>query len=234
MPNPAPEPAPWRSGVAGARANIAPGLILQAAALALVAGYYYAPPVHEALASLGAAKERLGVLFGILSTGLCGGVFPFLYLHFAGRGQAGGARYGWAQGFALTVFWAYKGLEVDIWYRIQAHVVGTGHDPATISVKVVLDQLGYCPAFAVPITAAVYQWVDSHFDGAGLAADIRAGGWYRRKVLAVLISNLGVWVPAVAIIYALPTPLQLPLQNLILCFYTLVVAHQTRTGRRRG
>jgi hypothetical protein len=35
-------------------------------------------------------------------------------------------------------------------------------------------------------------------------------------------------VPAVAIIYLLPTPLQLPLQNIVLCFYTLVVAHQVR------
>jgi hypothetical protein len=53
-----------------------------------------------------------------------------------------------------------------------------------------------------------------------------AGGqWYRRKVLPVLISNLGVWVPTVCIIYALPTALQLPLQNLVLCFFTLLLAH---------
>ena len=162
-------------------------------------------------------------------TGLCGGVLPFFYLHFSKRDESGNPQYSWAQGAALTAFWAYKGLEVDIWYRIQAHTVGTGHDPVTIAIKVLLDQFGYCPAFAVPVTAAVYQWVDARFYGAGLIADIRMGRWYQRKVLPVLISNLWVWIPAVAIIYALPTPLQLPLQNIILCFYTLVVAHQTRS-----
>ncbi len=205
-----------------------PGLVLQAVALVLVAGYYYSPQVHELLGLLAAARERAGASFAIVSTGLCGGVFPFLYLRFSGR-EAPGSGYSWAQGTALTAFWAYKGLEVAIWYSIQAHVVGSGHSPGTIAIKVFLDQLVYCPAFAVPITAAVYQWVDSRFDGAALVADLRAGRWYRRKVLAVLISNLGVWLPTVAIIYALPLPLQLPLQNLILCFYTLVVAHQTRT-----
>jgi len=221
--------APWHSGIRGARANLVPGLVLQAAALALVLGYYYQPAVHAALARLSEARDRAGVISGIASTGLCGGLLPFLYLHFTQRDGAGLPRYSWSQGAGLTAFWAYKGLEVDIWYRIQAHTVGTGHDPATIAIKVVLDQFGYCPVLAVPVTAAVYQWVETRFDGGGLWADIRAGRWYQRKALPVLISNLGVWIPAVAIIYALPTPLQLPLQNIILCFYTLVVAHQTRS-----
>jgi hypothetical protein len=82
----------------------------------------------------------------------------------------------------------------------------------------------------VPLTTLVYAGVESHFAGAALAADVRVPGWYRRRVLPLLIGNIGVWVPAVAIIYLLPTPLQLPLQNIVLCFYTLVVAHQVRGG----
>jgi hypothetical protein len=77
----------------------------------------------------------------------------------------------------------------------------------------------------------MYDWTNSHFRGSALVADMRAGGWIRRRVVPVLISNLGVWLPAACIIYALPTPLQLPLQNLVLCFFTLLVAHQTRRPR---
>ena len=128
----------------------------------------------------------------------------------------------------LTFFWAYKGIEVDLWYRLQAHMFGTGHGVATIATKVVMDQFVYCPFFAVPVTAAVYQLVDNGYNGRSLRDDVRKPRWYLRKVLPVLISNLGVWVPAVVVIYMLPTALQLPLQNLILCFYTLIVAHQTR------
>ncbi len=228
--------APWQSGLRGARANLVPGLILQAAALALVVGYYREAPIQAALAKLVEFRIRAGFAFGIVSTGLVAGVLPFLYLRYAGPAAAVGRRYGWTQGLGLTAFWAYKGFEVDVWYRLQAHVVGPGHDAATIAIKVFLDQFVYCPVFAVPVTAAVYELVDTGYDGSALASDIRTPRWYRRRVLPILISNLGVWIPAVAIIYALPTPLQLPLQNIVLCFYTLIVAHQTKAeaDRRDG
>ncbi len=223
------KPAPWQSGLRGARANLLPGIGLQLAALMVVMGYYFVPSVHEALTRLLEVRQKSGFAFAILSTGICGGVLPFLYLHFGRRDNSGNPRYRWGQGLGLTAFWSYKGLEVDLWYRAQAHFFGTGHDVATIATKVVVDQFGYCPVLAVPLTAAAYQLVDSGYDWAGFAGDVRSPHWYLRRVLPILISNIGVWVPAVAIIYALPTPLQVPLQNIILCFYTLVVAHQMRT-----
>ena len=80
----------------------------------------------------------------------------------------------------------------------------------------------------MPVSAIVYAWAESRCNTPALIADIRAPGWYVRRVLPMLISNLGVWVPAVCIIYALPTPLQLPLQNVVLCFFTLLMAHIAR------
>jgi hypothetical protein len=226
-PKPSPE-APWQAGLRGARTNVFPGIALQLLALALVGGYYYLPQVHSTLESLTAFRLRSGFMFGIISTALFGGVIPFLYLWSYAKARGEAPRYSWVQGLAITAFWAYKGFEVDIWYRFQAHMIGSGHEASTIAIKVVMDQFVYCPVLAVPVTAVVYQLVESHGDGSELVSDIRAGGWFRRKVLPILISNLGVWVPAVAVIYALPTPLQLPLQNIVLCFFTLIVANQTR------
>jgi hypothetical protein len=222
--------APWQSGLRGARANVVPGLVLQAIAIAVAVGYYWVPFVHAGLAQLELMHRTIGLWFSVASTGICGGVIPFIYLHFARRDSSGNPRYDWWQGLGLTVFWAYKGIEVDLWYRLQAHMFGSGHDLGTIATKVVMDQFVYCPIFAVPVTAAIYQLVDSGYNGGGLLDDVSKPRWYLRKVLPVLISNLGVWVPAVVVIYILPTALQLPLQNLILCFYTLIVAHQTRYG----
>jgi hypothetical protein len=225
-PSPSPD-TPWRSGLQGARANLLPGIALQIVAVVLVLGYYNVARVHGALDGLMAFSRAAGPVLGILTTALFGGFLPFLYLHyFQGRGDEK-PRYGWVQGMCLTAFWGYKGLEVGYWYRLQAVICGSGHSPGTIAVKVFLDQFVYCPIVAVPLTVAVYQAVEAHSVAAPLA-DLRIPGWYRRSVLPVLISNLGVWVPAVAAIYCLPTPLQLPLQNIVLCFYTLVVAHQIR------
>lgn len=217
--------APWHAGLRGARANLAPGLALQLFALALVLAYYHHAPTHAAVEQLADLRNRMGATFGILSTGLCGGLLPFIYLKAV---PATRARYTWAQGAAIAAFWSYKGLEIGLWYRFLAWSVGEGTGPGTVVAKMILDQFVYCPILAVPLTVLVYDWCEHGFSFSALAAEVRAPRWYARRALPMLISNLGVWIPAVCIIYALPTALQLPLQNLVLCFFTLLLAHMSK------
>ncbi len=219
---------PWHAGLRGARANLVPGIVLWALALGFVLAYYFAPPAREALTRLMAFRARTGFGFGIVSTGLFGGLLPFFYLR---SNPAARSQYGWPQAVLLTVFWGYKGLEVELWYRLMAYAVGPGHGLLTIVTKTLLDQFVYCPLFAIPLVVLVYQWNATEFSFGAVVEDVRRPGWYGRSVLPTLIANMGVWLPAVAIIYALPTPLQLPLQNIVLCFFTLMLAHIIR---RRG
>jgi hypothetical protein len=218
---------PWRAGLRSARAHLVPGLILQAIALALVVSYYYSPAANAALSHLTEFRRRTGFFFAIASTAAFGGLLPFLYMRLIGD-ETGRPRYDWRQGLCLTAFWGYKGVEVDLFYRVLARAFGGGHDAATIVPKALIDQFIYCPVIAVPVMVAVYAWMDAHFEPAPVLTDLKAPRWYVRRVLPVLVSNFGVWAPMVVIIYSLPTPLQLPLQNLVLCFYTLLIAHQTR------
>jgi hypothetical protein len=129
---------------------------------------------------------------------------------------------------ALVVYWAYKGFEVSVFYAWQARWFGEGKGVATIALKTFNDQFVYCPLFAAPVTWLVYNWVEHGFSGATLAAEWRRPGWYARCVLPLLVTTWVVWVPAVAVIYILPTALQLPLQNVVLCFFTLLVIFMTR------
>jgi len=214
--------AAWRAGLRGARANLKPGLILQAGALALVLAYYWHPPTREVLSRLSAWRVETGFAFSIVSTSIFGGLLPVLLFWSRPLTRA---RYNLLQGLALVAFWGYKGIEVDLWYRFMAYCFGEGVDVQTIVIKSLLDQFGYCPFFAVPVTVLAYEWIESRFNHRAVMADLRAGGWYWRRGLTVLVSSTVIWMPAVFIIYALPTPLQLPLQNLVLCFYTLLVAH---------
>lgn len=217
--------APWRAGMRSARANLLPGFVLQLAALALVTAYSQHGPTRALLTRLAEWRTEVGIVSAILTTGLFGGLVPVLYLR---ARRASRDHYTALQGAAITLFWAYKGAEVDVLYRLLAHFVGEGNDIATIAIKVAIDQFVYCPVLAVPFTVVMYEWTTAHFRGSALMTDVRAGGWIRRRVVPVLISNLAVWLPGACIIYALPTPLQLPLQNMVLCFFTLLVAHQTR------
>lgn len=223
--SPAVEEAPWRAGLRSARAHLLPGVVLQILALLLVLAYYHHEPTQRALQRLASWRVETGFIFAVISTGTFGGLLPFLYLR---SSPATRSTFDWPQGMAITAFWCYKGFEVDLFYRLLARIIGEGHDVTTIATKMVIDQFVYCPILAVPLTVIVYRWTELHFDTAKTFREIRAGRWYARSVFPVLISNLGVWIPAVCIIYALPTPLQLPLQNLVLCFFTLLIAHQTQ------
>ena len=226
---PTPEEAPWKAGLRSARANLVPGLVLQAFALAVVLGYYFYPPIRDGLDALSDLRARMGFWFGIVFTGLFGGLLPLLYLKAT---PATRALYTWKQGGALTLFWSYKGVEIGLWYAFQARVIGTGSDAGTIAIKSIIDQFVYCPVWAIPTTATFYLWCSTHFDPRAVLADLRAPRWYIRRVLPMLIANLGVWLPLVCIIYALPTPLQLPLQNIVLCFFTLMLAHMSQHPKR--
>lgn len=217
--------APWRAGLRSARANLLPGLALQVAALALVLLFYFHAPTHAALTRLAVWRTHLGLVFAIVSTGLFGGVLPVLFLRLRAATRH---HYTWGQNAGLILFWSYKGFEVDLFYRFLAWLVGSGHDFQTIAAKAAIDQAFYSPVYAVPMTALFFEWMEFRFDPATLVADFRAGGWYRRRILPVFVSNVGVWLPAVCIIYSLPTPLQLPLQNLVVCFFTLLIARQVK------
>ena len=222
---------PWKAGLRGARANLGPGLALQVVALALVLAYYYHAPTRAAFERVMAFRAHTGLVFGMVSTGLFGGVLPFLYLRSNPETRA---HHRWSEGVFLTLFWGYKGVEIEILYRLLARFVGTGHDVLTIATKAVLDQLVYCPILAVPLTVVAYQWCATSFSARAVLTDLRISGWYGRTVLPTMIANIAVWIPAVAIIYALPTALQLPLQNLVLLFFTLLLAHLNRRRPHAG
>jgi hypothetical protein len=216
--------APWKAGLRSARANLVPGFVLQCFALTMVLGYYFHGPTREALIRLTQVRADMGVTFAILSTGLFGGLIPLLYLKTL---RSMRLHYTWARGAGLTVFWGYKGFEVGLWYAIMAWALGEAADVRTIATKALLDQFVYCPIIAIPFTALVYHWCEHRFNVTTTVADLRAPRWYARRVLPLLFANLGVWLPLVCIIYALPTPLQLPLQNIVLCFFTLMLAHMS-------
>lgn len=209
----------FAAGMAGVRQNALPGLALWLLALSLVLADRVVPAAHDFFEEVGRWKSRGGFAFSATSTAFFGGALPVVLLLATGRL----ARRRWPAEIAFyTLFWAYKGVEVDLLYRLQAILFGTQATAGTIVKKVLLDQFLYNPLWAAPSTALAYLWKESGFSWA--ATRSRLGpDFLRFSVPVTLMSTWVVWIPAVTIIYCLPAPLQIPLFNLVLCFWVLVL-----------
>lgn len=207
------------AGMAGMRQNALPGLALWSLALLLVLADRLIPAAHAFFESVGRWKERGGLPFSATSTAFFGGVVPVVLL--MARGKI--ARRWPAELVFYALFWAYKGVEVDLLYRLQGSWFGQQATPGTIVAKVAVDQLVYNPVWAAPTTALAYLWKESSFSWAATRAKLGREFWFF-AVPVTLMSTWAVWIPAVTIIYCLPAPLQIPLFNLVLCFWVLVLS----------
>ena len=208
------------------RFNLRPALVLQAFALAIVAGYYTVSPVKDALDVVGALKVQYGYAYSALATCLFGGIVPYVVLSFAGRIPRDRRL---AELAFYALLWAWKGVEVDAFYRAQAVWFGEGSGAVRIALKTCVDQFGYVPLWAAASQVLLFTWKDAGFSVAGTRAAYQRQA-FGQRVLAVIFSTWIVWIPAVATIYALPSALQVPLFNLVLCFWCLLISFISRAS----
>lgn len=209
------------------RRNLVPGLLLQLVALTLAVLYGCWQPFHAWLDAVGAAKQQIGYPYSAVSTALFGGFIPFVVLYATGR-LATTQRL--LQCAFYLGFWAWKGVEVDALYRLQAYVFGNVATASVIAKKTIVDQFLYNPIWAAPTQVWFFLWKDCEFSFTRLRQRLVEES-FGQRVLVVLVSTWIVWIPAVAIVYALPTALQLPISNLVLCFWCLLL---TSISQREG
>lgn len=214
----------FAAGFAGMRQNFKPGLALWAVGAALLASYYLWPAARPAFDVASRWKDEGGYWFSAISTGICGGLIPFLFLW--GTGRIAAQRVAATFAF-MVIFWVYRGIEVDAFYRFQAVLFGNGTDVATVAKKTLFDMAVYAAFWANPTTCLVYFWF---FDCAGdwrrfraeLSRDI-----FTVRIPALVLSAWMVWGPTVCFVYGLPPALQMPVFNIVLCFWVLLVSAVT-------
>ncbi|NLS14820.1 hypothetical protein HGP28_18335 [Vibrio sp. SM6] len=208
------------------RQNAKPGVALQCFALLIAVSYFYWPDAQRLFSALAAMKAEFGWVYSAIATALFGGVIPVLLLRTLGY-QA--ADFG-IELVCVALFWAYKGVEVDLFYQLQSWLFGSKLDVATVVTKVVVDQFIYSAFWSVPTIAVFYLWKDLGFPRHHFLKYIDKEFWLRR-VFAMTISNWLIWIPAVCVIYMMPADLQLPLFNIVLLFFGMLVAVLSKNER---
>lgn len=217
-----------RTSLEGVRANLIPGFFLWGAGLAVVLVYYFVPAARDSFEWVIAKKERYGFLYSGISTAVFGGIIPFAYLRWKGRVPPGKV-FSW--GVFFIIYWSLRGIEVDALYRLQAWLFGEETDWKTIVLKVSADQFVYCPLWSAPLTAICYGWKNAGFSWRRLRPKLDRE-FFVMDIPGVLLSIWIVWIPAAAIVYSLPLGLQIPLFNLVLCFFVLLVSMLSKDESR--
>ncbi len=208
-----------RLGLGGARANLLPALALWTVGVALVLAYTHLPPITSALDQVGHWKLTYAPWFAIFSTALFGSLVPtFIQRILVPKSRPPSGR----QVILLMLFWAIHGWQIDLLYRGQAVIFGDGTDVATIIKKTMIDQFVWCPFLAIPQTIFGYLFAEKNGSLVACREALRHKGFLERAI-PLLIATWAVWIPAVSLIYLFPPALQLPLMNIILALWGLIL-----------
>lgn len=201
------------------RKNRVPCLLLNGLAIALVAGYYRWPAMAGFWESLGAWKLRWSFGFSLVSTVFAAVMMPAAVQSAMGT-LARDRR--WTRLLLLSLFWGWRGMEIDLFYRVQGWFFGNGHDAATLAKKVFVDQFIASPAWFVPTYVIALRWIDLGGPWSRARTSLDREFW-TRTLPTILVTNWLVWIPALALVYSLPAALQFPLFSVVMCFFVLVV-----------
>jgi len=215
-------------GFVAARENFVPGVFLWIVAAALVVAYYNSDTLRDWLVTVGDWKTRYGFRYTMVSSALFCGLFPWLFRMALPTLRP---KRPLAELVHGTTYWALICCTADWFYQFQAWFWGDSREPHIVAIKTACDMLGYTPLIAAPCNALSHLWRDCGFSWTATRTSFQ-GAFYRNVVLPNLVPNWLVWTPGIAIVYCLPSTLQLPMANLIGCFWALLCVTIAAKSRR--
>jgi hypothetical protein len=201
------------------RVNLMPGLVLQIFALSIVLCYFFYAPAQPIFDFIGALKLKYSTSFAIFSTAIFGGLLPFVILFLKKRVTKPVI----SHLLFNILLWAFMGWLIDSFYQLQAFIFGNGVDAWTIVKKTLFDQFVFSVFITSPFITTMYIWRETNFNGEKTRNELSVS-FFKEKLPATIFSTWIVWLPAVTLIYSMPLGLQLPLFNLVLCFFVLLIS----------
>jgi hypothetical protein len=210
------------------RTNWLPALGIWALGTIIVAGYYSGGVIREAADAVAELRARSGLVYPVVAMILFGAILPgatqLLLFPKERRNILRRTPF-------LFPYWAWKGLEVEFFYMFQAWLFGAEASLVTTSCKVAVDMFIYNPAWATPTQAIFFRWLAIRNGELPAGEKLFPKNWYSKLSMPLLVATWALWFPAVTLIYMLPTTLQLPLANLILWLWSMMLVIMARDHR---
>jgi hypothetical protein len=196
--------SPLGAAAAALRQFWRPFLLIQLGAVLLALAFRASPGFRAACATAAGWKTAGGLPFAALTVALAGGLLPELakLVALGPRTVAGRGR----EIAFNTAFFAVNGVVVDLLYSGEARLFGGGGDLATIVEKVAFDQFLFTPTW-LAVIVLLFLWRQRGFSWTATRAALDRG-FYRQRVVPLLLPDWLFWIPMVSVIYALPVTLQ--------------------------
>jgi hypothetical protein len=200
------------------RANWLAGICIWTLGALIVYGYYRGGFVRGIAEDILRLRGRLGLLFPMVSMMIFGAVLPSLTQALISPKDRMFAlrRLPW-----LMPLWAYRGLEVELFYRLQAYIWGAEPGFVTVAGKVMTDMFIYNPIICPEML--LVRWISRRVGELPQDTMIAPPHWYKKIIVPMLVATWALWIPAVTLVYMMPGPLQLPLANLILWLWSMML-----------
>lgn len=210
-----------RAGLQATKKNLVPGLILQVAMGGFLVAYLFHEGTRAVLARVGESREEMGYLFALTTYLVSGAVLPeILRVVFFQRCKPALENL-WSMATAAPC-WGIMGMVVDLFYRCQNAMFGTGNEWNVILLKIAVDQFVYSPFFANPVITGYFTLRAGRFRREAFDF-VFSRRFLSERWLPVQIAGWGVWIPGVALVYSMPPMLQIPVAVLIHAFWVLIL-----------
>ena len=210
--------SPLRIGLASARANAVPMVVLWVAAVATVAGYYAVPRFAAALEPLAKWQRENGSVAAFASLAFFCGVIPGLFLCTV---RSRRPRRPFLTVALLSAWCGLWGIANNWKYEFLCWWLGDGLDFGTLVTKTAFDQFVWTVLVMAPVNSAFYFWMACGFSLRSTRATWPSD-FVRGVFLPNLIANWVVWIPVLCVVYAFPLPLQVQLAGLAGSYWTLM------------
>lgn len=200
------------------KANATAGVVLQAFALMIGLSYFYWPDAQWVFTFFAELKQTYGVIYAIISTSIFGGLIPVLVMYFTGKIVHFLGR----QIIFYCVLWGFMGWLINSFYGLQIVLFGDSVDLITVIKKTAFDQFVFSALLTCPFLTVAYLWREQGFSWTRTKPFL-SRHLFTERIPSTILINWLIWIPAVCLIYMMPANLQIPLFNLVLCFFVLLL-----------
>ena len=214
-----------RIGLASARANVVPMVVLWVMAGVLVGAYYLLDPFREMLEPVAEWHRAWGWRSAFVSQAIFCGVLPgFFLLAFRSIRPPRPLLTILVQ----TLWCGFFGVWCNELFRLMAQAFGDEACVSTVLLKAAIDQFVWTVLVIAPANAVFFFWLGRDFSFVRVKRDWPRP-FFRRMVLPNLLPNWIVWIPVSLAVFVFPFSFQIHMIGIVCTFWTLMCL---QIGRR--